>query len=266
MSSYEIGRIVHLPGRSIYGFFVTLSSHTLEEPGILVKLGKVFSDAKLSIVHLEIPRPIENNPISMMFFIDFTGREDEVNAILNLIKKFEFVEHVELVEPQFNGLIVDTILFPLTLFSERVIMFRLPAIKALILGLKERIGEAYSSLLYQIGVEIGERVFESHLKLTGTRDPDMLTKICQALFQVVGYGVLKFIELDVENKRSRVRVWNSFECELYDESTQPRGYMISGILAGWHMGLFKTKFLSSKEKKCIAMGDPYCEFTIEAYL
>jgi len=266
MYSYEIGRIVYLRGKRIYGFYVRLSPHVLETPGILIKLGSVFSNANLSIVHLEVSRPEENKPISTIFFVDFTGRESEASKILDVLKTFDFVEHVKILEPQHNGLTIDTVLFPLTLFGERIIMFRLPAIKALILGLKERMGEAYSSILYQIGMEIGERVFKSHMNLAGTSDVDVIARICEALFQAVGYGILKFIYLNPELKESKVRVWNSFECELYEESKQPRGYLVSGMLAGWHTGLFKTKYLSVKEKKCIAMGDPYCEFIVQTYI
>ena len=59
-----------------------------------------------------------------------------------------------------------------------------------------------------------------------------------------------------------IRIYDSFECELGLESGGPYSHLIRGMLAGVLTVIFNRR-MRAEERKCIASGDPYCEFTIK---
>jgi predicted hydrocarbon binding protein len=49
---------------------------------------------------------------------------------------------------------------------------------------------------------------------------------------------------------------------MFKGSSEPQSHYIRGVLDGFFSSLFKVE-MEAKETKCIAKGDPYCEFEIK---
>ena len=75
------------------------------------------------------------------------------------------------------------------------------------------------------------------------------------------YGKIEFIEKESEERELRFRVWNNFFAEIGDGESNYCSY-IGGLFSGICKHLHK-KAPSVEEVKCIANGDPYCEFHLK---
>lgn len=259
--SYELGRFVFLSSREIHAFHIRVSPEALLIPGILVRILQIFSSKAIPLVHIKLSRPAINYPIEILIFADFTNKKQLLNNIMRKLKELDMVQHVEYIAPIFRGFVAYNGLFPLTIFNERAIILRKPLYEAFIKLLRDELGSGYTAWLYQLGTEMGKNAYKSHREIIQSDDPDKMVRFAEALFAQIGFGKLRVRSLDIKGKRALVRVYNSFECELFRDSNEPSSYLIKGMLKGWFSSLFKANIKIS-EIKCIAKGDPYCEFDI----
>jgi predicted hydrocarbon binding protein len=81
--------------------------------------------------------------------------------------------------------------------------------------------------------------------------------------KTLGWGILEYAEINPEAGEAKIRVYQSYECETGKGSEKPYGHFIRGILAGFFANIFE-KEAKAVETKCIATGDPYCEYVIKA--
>ncbi len=174
--------------------------------------------------------------------------------------KIEQIADVEVIDPLFDGFTSGRF-FPPKLWGERAIILREPGYRAFARNLRERLGSGYAAILYYIGFEMGANYFSAHKKVAG-ESFENLVKLSEAMFMQVGFGILKWIKIDTVGGLVIARVWDSFECELFKGGNEPSSHFIRGMLAGWASRLLE-KEVSAVEVKCIAMGDPYCEFYIK---
>ena len=65
-------------------------------------------------------------------------------------------------------------------------------------------------------------------------------------------------------KRQVARVYDSIECGFFEGSGKPRGAFVRGIAAGIAAALWGAppERVEAEEVKCVAKGDPHCEFRI----
>jgi len=259
---YEIGRFVFVPGRDIYPIYIRLKPETLDRPGILAKILEVLTSRGIPVMHAKISRPSLGKPIKFLVFIDLTRKIDQLDKIINEIKQLVFVEHVAYEEPVFKGFAAFGRLFPLTMFGERAIVLRRVFYEAMIKHLRRRLGTGLEAILYHIGFEAGKRVYDAHVQMVG-KNTFRLIKSGEVLFTQMGFGRIKVTDMYLEEARMRIIVYDSFECELFRGEGRPMSNLIRGMMAGWVSRLLKRD-ISVKEVRCVAKGDPYCEFVVEA--
>jgi len=212
-SAYEIGRFVHIPGHSIYVFYVRFSPGALFRPGALGDVLEVFYSRRIPIVHIKVSRPSREEPVKTLLFADLTKGKYDAWTITREIRKLEQVEHVEYSEPVFDGFSVYSGFLPLTMLGERAIILRRSLYEAFIKLLEEKLGTGYAAMLYHIGFEMGKQAFNSH-KLIAGDDAYKLAKVREAFFSQVGFGRLEIVHLD-DRGLAIARVYDCFECELF---------------------------------------------------
>lgn len=83
-----------------------------------------------------------------------------------------------------------------------------------------------------------------------------------------GWGKLKDLSLDHHAKKLTVTLTRSEVAEdilKYGEKPAKKGvcHLLAGVFLGFMEGAFKNTEFMSRETKCTAKGDPYCEFKIE---
>ena len=258
LKPYELSRSVFFPGHAVYGFYIGVSSEALFRPGVLVKIANVFSSRGIPIVCLKIPRTEEYRPINMLIFVDLTDKEEDADVLVAQLSKLKFITCVELIRPISDGFVAYDGFLPLTVFGERAIILRKPLYAAFVKNLYEKLGWGARAFLYYVGLEMGRNAYRDLKRLFGG-DRVRLLKIAEALFIQAGFGILKIVDIDFDEMKAVIRIYHSFECELYKRSDKATSHLIRGTIAGWLSELFQRDVFI-EEVKCIAKGDPYCEF------
>jgi predicted hydrocarbon binding protein len=117
-------------------------------------------------------------------------------------------------------------------------------------------------MLHYQGFSIGAEIFDQYMKIAKSRTVEDLVEVARAINMTLGWGVIEDVSVDSEKGRAKLRICHSFECELSTDQRKPKSHFYRGAIAGVFARFF-GKDVEVKETKCIAMGDPYCEFEIE---
>lgn len=261
---YEVGRFAYIPGSRPYIFYLVMGAGAPHVPGILEKIVRVFRDKGVPILQLKISAPTGGRG-GVIVIADLKGREDLAESLSKELSGVELVEKVYVIAPIINGISVDTLSFPLTLMGQRAVILRQPLYEGFIKGVWKQFGSAGAILLYLAGFEAGRLAYRDHARLT--EDPSAQLALAQALFQMLGYGVLELVKVDDERREAVARVHDSFECELFRGAGEVRGGFVRGLIAGWlagRWGVSEEREILAREVKCIAKGDPYCEYHVRA--
>jgi len=92
---------------------------------------------------------------------------------------------------------------------------------------------------------------------------EMLLKFLACLAASLGWGKFTLEEFDKETRGLKVRAEDSFECRIAEGVGEARGYFIRGCILGVATEIFQPENLTVEETKCIAKGDPYCEYQVK---
>jgi predicted hydrocarbon binding protein len=230
-------------------------------PGALLKAATVFYSYGLNVVSIYTTESSygDRQEVEFNFVVDFTGKRVSPEQIAKSLNLETVVKHVVFYGKQLPNMIVDEKHFPFIVMGERAIIFRETTYKGLILGLRKQLGAAGEALLYHIGVNNGKGTWDALKNLIGGK-VELLPQYLKYWMWLVGASVIKEVVINMEKKRAVVRVENNYECVLGRGAGKPFSNLHRGFFAGIFSELLGSE--RSVETKCIAAGDPYCEFVI----
>ena len=261
LEAYEIGRVVSVPGSRPYFFYLTLDPAAMAAVGVLEKIAHEFAREGVPILQLGTSTLGPGRPLAIIIAADLKGREELARELAERLKRIEYVRNVKLSPPIADGVALDTFSFPLTLLGIRAVVFREPVYRGLIAGGWERFGVPYAILLYTVGYEAGRLAYADHMRVV---TKSAAVRFAEAAFQISGFGRLEITRLDDRAREAVIRVYDSFECQLFPGAGEIRGNFIRGIIAGWlagYWGVGEEEEVFAREVRCVAKGDPYCEYT-----
>jgi predicted hydrocarbon binding protein len=79
---------------------------------------------------------------------------------------------------------------------------------------------------------------------------------------MAGYGIVKTVKADPENKLIEFQLWKSTLAQLYGKSDHPIDHLFRGMVAGAMSVAYETE-LDGVETACSATGSPYCEIIVK---
>ncbi|MCD6357859.1 MAG: 4-vinyl reductase [Thermoproteales archaeon] len=262
LTPYSVGRSIFEPGTRPYIFYLDLRREVLGAVGILEQIARIFARRGVSVMQLKASI-LER--IRVIIIADLRGKEQLAEEIAAQLREVDYVMDAWYDPPIADGTAVDKYSFPLTFMEERAVIFRRPVYEGLIAGGWERFGSGYGQLLYIAGFDAGRKAYKRYQRMI--RDRATQIEYATALFQMLGFGRLYIVRLDDEEMEAVVRVYDSFECELFRGAGEIRGNFIRGLIAGWlaaRWGVEELEKITAREEKCMAKGDPYCQFRIWA--
>ena len=255
---YYAGRIVINNNVKPYVFNIYLTKEAQHTPGILEKIAEIFSRNNISILQLKTSVFIDK-PARIIVFADMNGKEDIIDEIKDKIMRTLHVENIDTAGPLYNGIAIDMWSFPVIVGGKRGVIMREHFYRGYFTMGWERLGETFGTLLFMMGVSAGLESYKEHARaVPKTYQLDLSAEV----FRLLGYGVLEWSFL--MSKSARAIVYDGFECSLFRGSgrNKPMGFFTRGMLVGWLSGFWGVDYsrISSRETKCIAKGDEYCEF------
>jgi len=254
----DVGRVVYLASRKIYGYALK----TTPDPKMALKIAQVIAKANTppTFIQYSQPKPTEKEAKGLVY-LDFTEAASTPENVLEEFKKLDIMGHIELLKPTKSGILADTYFFPLVLGDERVVIFRKSLYEGFIVGIKKQFGTAGEALLYYTGFDVGQRAYYYYRAIAQTTDLRELETLASAIGSTMGWTTVETVDFSMKQRTARIRLYDNFECELGKGSKIPYSHFMRGLIAGFFAGLFEKGVLV-KEKKCIAKGDPHCEFEI----
>ncbi len=240
----------------LVGFDIVLAN----KPGALESIAFTAKDYRLNIYYIEI-ESLTKEEYDLFVIYDFSeSRHSPEEFIEDLKKGVEYVKKA-VISPDFKNIIFPSMFKPMKMGNTRSIIFSEASIRGLITMIKENLGvDPGNALLYHIGYGVGQKVFETHIKPLDIYSIEDLEKLLVALFRGSRWGDI--IEYTVEDDKIILKAVNLWECEVQKGLVdKPASHFVRGIAGGLFKSILNREVVV-KETKCIALGDPYCQFEI----
>ncbi len=258
-----IGNIIYTEGREIRGLYVEVEN----KPGTLLEILEVLRDLGMNLWTINFSSRVEIGELATGFLvIDATGVEDRLEELVEKVRSLSGVARAELVEPQFPGVLFDTYHFPVVDDrGERHMILNPTGIRGVVVGLLEEFGEAAKAFLYHQGRRIGEALAQEILD-RGISDPEEALRYTLLYNAASGRhrGEIAYYKYEGGGEdRIVLRLRDNWECsEAARHGIRgPASHVERGVYAGL-LEKITGRRVAVRESKCIALGDPYCEFTI----
>lgn len=247
--------------QKIYGFAI----ESKVEKGNLRKLTELADSLDTTIRYIQFSMDEAGKPtVNAIAFIDFANSKASPEEALEiLLNSYGFVKSAKIIKPCGNTVIFDNFFFPLTVVNERAVILRKPVYKALFTGVREKFGSAGEAMLYYQGFHVGSELYEHYAKIAKSSKVEDLIEVAKATNMTLGWGIVNNVSINVENGYAKLRIYQNFECELGGNEGKPYSQFYRGAIAGIFTRFF-GKDVKVEETKCIAKGDPYCEFEVKS--
>ncbi|MEM4701006.1 MAG: V4R domain-containing protein [Candidatus Bathyarchaeia archaeon] len=258
----NIGRIMAFDeNNKIYG----LALESKVEQGNLRKLAELADSLGITICYIQFSMEETQKPVvNAIAFLDFSkAKATPEEALEILTNSYDFVKNAKIIKPQGKGVLFDDYFFPLVAAGERAVVFRKTVYEALLNGVRERFGTAGEAMLYYQGFIIGAEAYDYYVKMAKSSTLEALVAVAKAINMTLGWGIIDNVEIIPEKGHAKLCIYQNFECELGIGKGKPQSQFYRGAIAGLFTRFF-GKDVEVEETKCIAVGDPYCEFKVKA--
>lgn len=262
MNPISVERFMFYESRKLYGFRLEGRSR----PGIIATISSIISEKGLDITYFSTTGTVRlRERGGSIIFIDFTGSDVRPEELAREFMALDFVDKVEIIRPKFEGFIADDVSFPVMLGGRRAIIFSEPALRGFLIDFRKKLGTGGEAMLYHIGREVGmerARNINQNAERIGVKDLRDKLEMGMLLLQCLGYAIPEIVEFSEEPPYLKIRLQNSIECELGRGAGKPFSHYVRGMITGYASELLQRDLLA-EETRCIAMGDPYCEFEVK---
>lgn len=255
-----LSNIMFVKDRDIRGIYITAKN----VPGALAEITSLFARYNLNIISINFTPSIKEEDILLFFTVDFTNSAIELKDIITKLKGLGKVCDAWAVKPYIRGsLLVDEMHFPIIdSTGARLLILSEENMKLFVVGMRERFSDAGLTLLYFQGETAGRILAERFISLELKGLKDGLTYLLLNSFSLGRYRG-EIIEFSLEERKIVIRLYDSWEC------ITARKYGIEGPASHFERGIFAgfiKRYLNVEvtvvETKCLASGDPYCEFKV----
>ncbi len=243
------------------GLHISLVRITLKNvPGALAKVASLMAKYNINILSSILDAPLGAPKATMISFIDYSKIKAPLEQVIGELKELNDVLEVDVIKPQLPGLIVNELFYSLTCLDDRCVLIHISNIGEVLRYLYERFGPAAKTIMYHAGYGGIKDAIGVLKKITGLKGLSLM-KACLRLFQAYGFGRFQVTFYRLKEILV-VRAYDLFECEVFrGKLKQPNSHIFRGILA-YIAEEVVGKEVEVEETKCIAKGDPYCQFVI----
>lgn len=255
-SPIDSPRAIYCGDRELYLFSVEL----VDRPGSLAEVLAVFATYGVNIVNIYTTQSIYTDTSSTVeanIAADLTGKNVSSEQLAKSINLLNSVKRVTVVSKQLPNILVDELHFPLRVVGDRAVIYRDGAYGEMIHAIRRQLGTAGEALLYHVGFNIGKGAWKKIKEICGEK-MHLLPKYIQYWNLVHSAARIIHIEIDFEKKDFLIRAESVYECEVGRGHGKPFSNIFRGSLAGILNEVLGVETVV--ETKCIAAGDPYCEF------
>jgi len=141
--------------------------------------------------------------------------------------------------------------------GERCVIITQARMQEIFLRLSEIFQSGSKVIIFEASKAAGERFVKETFEIT-KGDKELLLKTTVQRFTDAGLGKIEIVELDLEEAEVKFRIWNNFFAEIQNEEATYCN-CVEGFVSGMYEQIMH-KTPKVKKTKCVADGDPYCEW------
>jgi len=231
------------------------------EPYILKNIISLLEDHGVEPLSCNVSRIGEY--CTIIIFADFTNAKASPDEVKRNLEKIKGIERVESISERVHGLMFDELSFPITtnMGKARALILLVDTLSNALKRIKSEWSTGAEAFLYYLGYDLGYESARTFRQKIVYRREEVLEVL--KVIQALGWGKIEDLTVEFESKRGSLKVYDLFESKTsVGEFATPKCHMFRGFLAGFLSQLLETN-IRVFEIRCIAKGDPYCEFVFE---
>lgn len=249
--------VVYAEGRDIREFYFAIPS----DPRRLKEILEVFAKHHVNIIYIGAYSPPGVDRLPVFLYADFTDLDVDVEHIKKELERVAG-NKVYIRSPSIKGFIMNELAFPLYAFQDaRLVVLLERDFQEMVRGIYEKSKGFAAVFLYHMAYAGGKFLANYLLERLSLKGKEPIEEILK-VYQISGWGRVELVECDPQAMNIVLRLYDSVECKIFKGSKEPASQLIRGHLSGLLSGLLKAD-VRVMETKCIAKGDPYCEFHVE---
>ena len=249
--------MIYAKGRDIHEFYFEVP----DKPNVLRDAFGVFTDHNMHILSVSAYAIPGENIVQVFVFADAKDADVSLEEFREILKE-EMGYDVRVTESLVKGFMMGELAFPLYVFpGVRSMIMLEPDFQEMLKGFYRKLGDIAATFLYHLTYSGGKLMSEYLSRKLGLKGRELLVETLK-FYQASGWGRVELVEYNPYRLNIVLRLYESIECKAFGRSDKPASQFIRGHLSGLLSGLLKIN-VRAVETKCIAMGDPYCEFRLE---
>jgi len=252
-----LARVTISPGDRLAAFLIEV---TRDRMGIIRDITDVLRDLGLNLHN--ISAYAEGGRGAIYLVVNVSGKPESI--VSDIRDKFSSIDGIGRILYQISekdGLLIDTLNFPLMRYDDRIFTLTEEAWKTLTSDLTAILGsEAYHAIIYRIGYEMGKGFAENYVDIArrvGIEEPmDVIRYVMSGMLAASGWGRSS---LEIGENSLRIKIEENLEAEASPKSNEPSCYFTKGVITGALTRILRSP-VEVRETRCKAAGDEYCEF------
>jgi len=229
-------------------------------PGVLKRVSDILAGYNVNILSGVIYGPSGSKESTWIFSADFTEAKASPEEVLSRIGELDVVLSHEHGVKRMGRVLFPPFFVELCVLDRGVIIQRRRWLREVNRVIVEELGSGAEALFFHIGFRVGYRIVDYWSRASGLKGKDLLI----LAFEVVkGFNWISNYEmekLDLAKPDIVFRVWDLMDCTPFrGREKKTTSQYFRGIVSGFISRLVGKRIVLT-ETKCIAKGDPYCEF------
>ncbi len=239
---------------------VFVALRLLNIPSTLRQVVEVLSRNNVNILGGLHYGPAGSKESIWIFAADFTEAVVNPDRVFDEIRKLKVVLSVEYGAKQIGRIVFPPFHISLNILDRGIIIQRKSWLREINRVIIEELGAGAEALVYHVGFRAGYRVVDYWQKASGLSGSDLIILAFEAVKVFNWISDYKIIRLDIDKYDMVFRVWDLMDCAPFrGQLNRPASHYFRGIMSGYISKVFGREIVL-EEKKCIAVGDLYCEF------
>jgi len=234
----------------------------LNVPGVMRQVAEILAKHNVNIlsgIHYGPPKSKEN---VWIFSADFTQADAPPEKVFREIKKLEAVLSLEYGVEKYGRILLPPFSIKLNVLNKGVIIQKKTWLREVNRVIVEEFGTGAEALIFHIGFKAGYRIVDHWARVSGLEGRRLIVLALEAMKLFNWISEYEILKLDLEKPDIIFRVWDLMDCTPFrGKMDSPTSHYFRGIISGLASRIAGKQVIFT-ETKCVAKGDPYCEFKI----
>ena len=248
---------IYAPGRKI----TQLVIEGRNVPGTLAVIASRMAELGINILSGLVTAEPGKETGTITLFLDLTNTGLTPEELLKEIRSLEVVADARETVKKLGDIAINGTAHTTLFLDKRVIMLGVEDVSTMFNWLDETFRTGAHAILFNMGEQAGRAAARELNETYGLRGRELVEAFL-ALHAAAGWFDYEVASFDEEALNFVIRLYDNFECAPFaGRKKRPMSHLVRGGLAGLFSGIYGRDFKST-EVKCLAKGDPYCEFVL----